>query len=232
MSNASLTYSESLFQELCDLHGVQWTRLPELQGGQQPDYELTIDSQQLVAEIKEIVPNDEDLAFSEALRDQGGVSGTLNPDFQARRVRSDIRTSRGQLRSYLERNPGVPALLVVYDATDSRYLDPYFMQTAMHGWEQAVISTAGDQPVIVEQGFAPRNNRTIREDFNRHLSALVTLHEFNDFDTHERKLGMCFYHNQYAEVPLPPSLWQGPEVSHFRLGSKEPGQYQNWELIP
>lgn len=232
MPNDNLTYSERLFQELCDMHNVQWNRLPELQTSQQPDYELMFGSQKIVAEIKEMVPNEDDLAVSNALRTQGRVSGRLNPDTQSRRVRSDIRASRGQLRSYQVRNPGVPAILVIYDGTDSRYLDPYFIQIAMHGYEEAVISTAGEHPVIVDQGFAPRNNRTIREDWNCQLSALVTLHEFNDFDTHERKLALSFYHNQHAEAPFLPGLWQAPGVAHYRLGSKEPGQYQNWELIP
>lgn len=226
------TNSELLFQELCDLQGVLWTKLPELPDTRQPDYELTLGSQRIVAEIKEISPNDDDLAFTKALRERGRVSGTLNPDQHARRIRSDIRTSRGQLRSYLERNPGVPTILVIFDATDSRYDDPYIIQTTMYGWEEAVIATDGEQPVIVEQGFAPRNNRTIRGDFNQHLSALATLHEFHDFDTHARKLALRFYHNQQAAVPLPADLWQGPEIFHYQMGSKESGQYQNWELIP
>jgi len=223
------TKSELLFEEVCDRHGIVWARLPECQDRPQPDYELSIDGQRIVAEIKQIEPNDEDRAYTEALRLQGRVSGVWNPDERARRVRDDVRASRRQLREYLEPNPGAPALLVIFDNTDCRYDDQHNILTAMHGWEQAVISTAGDRPVIVEQGFAPRNNSTIRHDVNRHLSALVTLHEFADFDTHERKLGLRFYHNEYADVPFTPELWQGPEIYHLRLGPKEPGQYQDWE---
>lgn len=231
MPSANLTYSESLFRELCDLHDVHWYRLPELQDRRQPDYELRIDGQPVVAEIKQIESNDSDRALSDALRLRGRASGVFNPDVKAQRVRDDIRLSRGQFRAYLENNPNVPALLVIFDATDSRYHDPYIIQTAMHGFEAAVISTSGGRAVVVEQGFASRNNSSIRHDVNRHLSALVTMHEFADFDTRERKLGLRFYHNQYADTPFPVGLWRRPDVVHLKLADKIPGKYQDWEPV-
>jgi hypothetical protein len=229
MENAKLTYSESLFQELCTLHGVQCTRLSASQDHRQADYDLLIAGQRIVAEVKQAEPNDADRAFSNALTTKGHAFGRCNPDDKAGRVRNHIATSRGQFRAYLRSNPGIPAILVIFDNTESGYDDPYTVQTAMCGWEQAVISTAGNRPVIVERGFAPRNNSAIRHDKNRHLSALVTMHEFDDFHPpHERKLGLRFYHNEYADVPFPPKLWEGPEISHLRLGPKEPGQFQDW----
>ncbi|MCK4873617.1 MAG: hypothetical protein KAS72_12920 [Phycisphaerales bacterium] len=234
MARDSRTKSELLFEELCDGQGLNYARLPELHDRQQPDYELTTRGHRVVVEVKQIEPNDDDKRFADALRSKGMATQTRNPDTVARRVRKHISQSRSQFKSYLESRPQIPAVLVVFDNAENRYTDPYTIQTALHGWEQVVLEVggAGHDPVVIDRGFAQRNNKALREDINRHLSALATLHECWQLDDpHDRFLALQIYHNPFAEVPLNPAWWQGEYVCHFRIEEKTPGRYQNWRRV-
>jgi hypothetical protein len=108
------------------------------------------------------------------------------------------------------------------------YTDPYTIQVAPHGWEQVTLAVNAPAAPVTERGFAPRNNRTLRAGHNDHLSALVTLHEYWDLHTHERRLALRFYHNPYAAVKFEPAWWAGEQIHHLQMSSKTERQYQDW----
>ena len=229
------TRSERLFEELCNAHGIKWTRLAVFPNRKQPDYELALGSQLVVVEVKQIEPNPDDRSFSKALRAGGVASQCRDPDKVASRVRNHIKESRSQLKAYLDylerqHRPKIPSLLILFDNADNRYTDPYTIQVAMHGFErvQLEVPRDGSRPVVVDRGFAPRNNKTIGKGKNNHLSAVVTLHEFEDLETCERRLGLRFFHNPSALCRFDPLWWQGKNVLHRVLEEKTPGQFQNW----
>lgn len=225
------TVSEMLFEELCEAHGVPWIKLPRLPKTQQPDYEVRPSGFLVVAEVKQIDPNDDDKAIHKVI-DSGGVAmQTRNPDDMARRVRNHIDVSRSQLREYLSHRPNTPTVLVLYDNARNNYTDPYTIQVALHGWEQVVFVQDGDSMSVVERGFGPRNNRSLRHDKNEHLSAVATLHECWEVESHDRFLALQFYHNPFAIVPFKPSWWNHSKVAHFALEEKAAGKFQNWTLI-
>ena len=61
MQTSHRTESENLFEELCRQHGVECTCIPVCADSQQPDYELVLASgQKVIAEIKQIDPNEND----------------------------------------------------------------------------------------------------------------------------------------------------------------------------
>jgi hypothetical protein len=227
------TVSEALFEELCDLQGRPWRRLPVLQDARQPDYVVTLGAQGVAVEVKQIDPNADDEQFAKTLAEVGWAAQSRNPDAMAERVRNHIDGSRGQFTSHLERSPCSPTILVLFDNANNRYTDPYTIQIAMFGFERAElrVTAARMSAVIVDQGFGARNNAAVRAEKNQQLSALATLHEFSDPATHERRLALCFYHNYFATVPLVPNWWCGTGALHFRLSDKVPGQYQDWVQI-
>lgn len=234
MARSSKTKSESLFEEFCADQAVQCNRLPVLSGGQQPDYEVVLQGRRVAVEVKQIEPNESDLAHHCALAVDGYAGQSRNPNDVAERVRKHIKESRSQLRSYLDSHPGTPSLLVLFDNADNRYTDSYVIQTALHGFEHVVfrVGTGGQEPAVLDRGFAPRNDKALRAGVNEHLSAVVTLHEYWELqEPHERGLGLQFYHNPFAAYPFDPEWWFGECVGHCRISEKVPGKYQDWELI-
>jgi len=230
MASSNRTESEALFEELCEQHSVPCRRLPESPDRQQPDYELELAGNVVVAEVKQIDPNQEDRAFNDALHRDGMATQRRNPDLVARRVRNHIKESRAQLEAYLNCHPQTAALLVLFDAARNKYTDPYTIQTAMYGWEQVVLDVPpiGQPITVADRGFAPRNNREVRPDKNEHLSALATLHECRGIEEpHERFLAMRFYHNLLAVHRIAPIWWSADHIEHLQISEKAPGNYQN-----
>jgi hypothetical protein len=227
------TKSEQLFVEFCKSHDVLPVRLPECDGQKQPDYEVSFNRQKVVFEIKQIEPNEADKKFNAALETVGMASQTRNPDKVANRVRDGIKEGRRQIRSYLQNNPAIPAVVIFYDNANNRYTDPYTIQTAMYGWEQVSfnVPSNGQSPRVVERGFGPRNNKAIRPDKNEQISAIATLHETWDVITKERLLSLCFFHNGYAIHSFNPLWWSGNNIFHFTLEDKVQGQFQRWKLL-
>lgn len=231
MKTKQKTVSETLFEELCNHQGVACTRLQELLNAQQPDYEVRPSGRLVVAEVKQIDPNEEDKAFHKALECGEVASRTRNPDHMAERVRSQIDSSRPQIRQYLADHPNTPAILVLYDNAHNKYTNPYTIQVALHGWEQVTFRLGRESTTVAERGFGYRNNKALREGKNEHLSALATLHECWEFDSHERNLYLQFYHNPFATIPLNPLWWQHPKIAHFALEAKVSGKFQDWAPI-
>lgn len=235
MSSAGLTQSERLFEELCCGQGAGARRLPPLADSKQPDYEVSLGSDRIVVEVKQLNPNAEDLEITRRIEaGTGGIYGG-DPNDMAERVRNHIKSSRRQFKAYLQRHPGTPAILVLFNATgNSFYSDSYTYQTALHGWESVEfqLGAPAERPLTVERGFSPRNDRELREDKNTHLSALAVLRECEEVrPPHERFLAIQFFHNPFADVPLCPARWNHKHAHHFRLSAKVPGQFQDWERI-
>ncbi len=74
------TKSESLFAELCSQHEVTCNKLPELYRRKQPDFEIVLGNQRVVVEVKQIEPNEADLAHAEARRQEKIVVQSRDPD--------------------------------------------------------------------------------------------------------------------------------------------------------
>jgi hypothetical protein len=129
----SRTRSEEIFERFCDEVAIPWVRIPE-DVTTTPDYDLPLRRQTIVAEVKQLDPNDEDKCQIRERQEKGYTGGIRIP---GKRVRREITDSMGQLRSRAKGR--FPALLVLYNNVDVgiRLIDPYDVLTGMYGMEEA-----------------------------------------------------------------------------------------------
>ncbi|AQQ71168.1 hypothetical protein SMSP2_01534 [Limihaloglobus sulfuriphilus] len=224
---SELTKSEKLFEELCCSNDIKFKRLPEGEN-QQPDYLLDLNGTKVIFEIKQIEPNDYDKKFNRELSEKGTATETRNTDKVAKRVRNAIDSASKQIKSYINENGQVPAVVVIFDNAKNGYTDSYTIQTALYGWERFLISTGRDYKVV-DRGFGDRNNKMLGNERKTHISAVASMHEYWEIEEpHERRLSLCFYHNQYAQNFFDWHLWDSEFISHLTLEDKSPGNFQNW----
>ena len=226
------TESEKLFEELCRQHSVELTRIPICPDSRQPDYELVLASgQKIIAEVKQIVPNENDRRAIEDLENKGlAMHGDNFACTVPKRVQNALKKSRRQINAYLDRFPNLPAVLVLYDATGTdKYTDPYGIKIAMYGLDRFVIS-ASSLYSIIDCGPVG-HNVAVRSDKNQQLSALATLHKYFSMDTRERFLSLLFYHNPFAKHRIEPKWWTGNHIAHYALGENVQGDFQNWVKV-
>jgi hypothetical protein len=99
------TKSELLFESCCRIYGIQYQRVHETTEPR-PDYELIIEGQQILAEIKQFDPNaDEREAMERRARGEQVVWGSKPGE----RLRRAIRSANTQLRQLLAENHSIPS---------------------------------------------------------------------------------------------------------------------------
>ena len=105
------TISEALVEHFFTVHGVRYRRVPR---SDKPTPDAVIElAQPVVCEVKQIEPNDADLA------DVANPSTLDNPHAKGRWVPNRLRGKFNRISRQLQRasKAGTPTLLVVYDAT-------------------------------------------------------------------------------------------------------------------
>jgi hypothetical protein len=203
------TKSELLFESFCRIYGIQYQRVHETTEPR-PDYELIIEGQQILAEIKQFDPNaDEREAMERRARGEQVVWGSKPGE----RLRRAIRSANTQLRQLLA-GRSIPALLVVYNNTPcSLHTRPYAVMTAMQGIDvvdMLVPASLNLSPTFADTRSGP--GREIRADANTSTSAVAVL---RDVDINEFQLAI--YHNRHATSQMAPRLMRFPGVVQFRL---------------
>jgi hypothetical protein len=111
------TVSEALFERFCRETGIQFRRLNETieQGGKTPDYELFVDQQLVVTEVKQLDPNEQERRVARQLNQRGCTE--VYSETPGRRVREKINSAMPQLKA--RAMDQYPALLILYDNTAS-----------------------------------------------------------------------------------------------------------------
>lgn len=189
------SFSEALFMEFCSSHGVLCEPIPtELV--RTPDFAIRLAGVRVVCEIKQIDPNDEDLAELNEVN-----SGSATGRFVPNRLRSKLKNVSGQLKTACL--SGCPTLLVVYDNTPFKMYALHFdVVQALFG-AHSVSVTVPKQPgaaTIVSDPFFG-GNRGLTPHQNTSVSAVAIL---DGGPRSERSLRV--YHNPYAAVVLRPEL--------------------------
>jgi hypothetical protein len=174
-----------------------------------PDYELVIEGQQILAEIKQFDPNAEEReAMERRARGKQVVLGSKPGE----RLRRAIRSANTQLRQLLA-GRSIPALLVVYNNTPcSLHTRPYAVMTAMQGID--VVDMLVPESLTLSPTFGDTRSgpgQEMRADANTSTSAVAVLRDIdiNDFQ-------LAIYHNRYATSQLAPRLMRFPWVVQFR----------------
>ncbi len=218
------TSSEIYFEKLCSELGISLKRIQE-GNCKTPDYELTIDHQPIITEVKEMTRNKEEQESDHILRKRGygNVLSTTPGD----RVRKKIAESSKQIKA---RTKGkYPSLLVLFDrGFVAGHLDPYCIRVAMYGLEQIHIAVPQDHsvpPYVTGKSYGPKRKMT--EEHNTSISALGVL-----LAKRPDEILLHVYHNKFAAVSLDPRLLLRYGIAQFKLGDGVTGNTAEWQEVP
>lgn len=213
------TQSEGLFEQFCAEHRVRCDPIPR-QLGLTPDYDVYFGERQVVVEVKQLEPNEEDAAkiklFEEGKQVSfGGEAG--------KRVRQEITRAKKQLQARAKDR--FPALLVLYNTQSLiHYFDPMFIMIGMYG--QMVVHVAvppnGGQPFFLD-ALSHGGKRMVSPDHNTTISALCVLIENPDGEP-----TLTFYHNRYAAKPFVPDWFRADRVKHYQTSSTQAHEFGGW----
>ena len=196
----------------------------ELEGVATPDYVLGRLLKRVAVEVKQIDPNEAERQ-KQAAFDAG--AGVIFGGVPGDRVRKVIDEGYDQIKSMTR---GCwPGIIVVYDNIrfTHTHLDPYAIKVGMYGLEHIIIARSSDGSLpsrVVDKIFGSKKKVGPRR--NRALSALGHIHRVS-----RDEIGLDIYHNAYARSPLPFQRLVGPRIRHYKIGEKEPGVGQEWELV-
>jgi hypothetical protein len=141
------TQSEKWFEDYCVNSEITCKRILE-DTNPTPDYELTMDGQQIIVEVKEITRNREERESYRLVLERG--YGNVLSDTPGDRVRKKITDSSPQIKA---RTHGVyPSILVLCDLLHgcgqiTGHLDPYNIRVAMYGLERIHMTIPRDHTV-------------------------------------------------------------------------------------
>jgi len=196
------TASEKLFEEFCRLTGIPCSRVATA-AVRTPDFVIELGGMQVICEVKQIDPNDEDLQELAELR-SGVGAGRYLPN----RLRAKLKNVSAQLKNASE--SGRPTLLVVYDNTPFKgYTDHADAVQAMFGRNSVRVLMLTDPslpPEVSDPFFG--GDRGMGPERNTAVSAIAIL------DGGPRPpLTMRVYHSPYAAVRLDPAVFNSLPVT-------------------
>jgi hypothetical protein len=167
------TRSEKWFEDYCANSELAYKRISE-GNSKTPDYELTIDGQRIIVEVKEILRNTEERESDRLLSERG--YGSVLSNTPGDRVRKKIRDSSAQIKARTKSM--YPSILVLCDlkfgcGQITGHLDPYNIRVAMYGLEQIYIAVPRDHSVSpYATGMSYGAKRRMTEDHNTSISAI------------------------------------------------------------
>ena len=191
------TISEVNFENLCTQRGVLCERIQESET-KSADYRLSLGSTTLIAEIKQLDPNNEDKRLGEvwgspqspgAVAPSDRVQGLLDDGYQQVK-----RSSEGKW----------PTMIVVYNNSGEwNWIDTFTVAKAMFGSYGIVLGLQSDK-TIDEIGRGYLGQRKVTKNTFRTLSAVGVLKV-----TGSGAMEFCCYHNPFASVPIEPGILAG-----------------------
>lgn len=175
-----MTISEDAFEQLCREQGITFLRIEE---GEQrrPDYTIRLSGNEVVVEIKQFDPSNEEEQLYKRFLDGESVVVDMSPP--GRKMRKAIDSGYPQLAALAKGK--LPALLVVYNNVPiGDHTDPYAIKAAMFGLETIDIAVPKDfsrSPYPVDRRFGGK--RRITHNQCRSLSAIGRLVHREDRST-------------------------------------------------
>jgi hypothetical protein len=202
------TESEVAFEEYCTAILISFLRI-DRGPGYTPDYDITLGSQTVVTEVKQLDRTEED---EQMIAAGGGWS------LPGKRVRSKFQKANKQLK---ERSQGkLPAMLVIFDNGTGGGTDATDIKTAMFGHETVVLNPQADGTTMVSPIHAGEK-RKCTEDDNTTISAVGLLFWLGGGHR------LLVFHNHFATIPINPDWFRHERFQHFGL---HPDFYE-WRLV-
>lgn len=221
----TMMQSEQWFEEFCNKSNLRFERI-ETSTKKTPDYTISIGDEIIIAEIKELVPNEDEMQSIELTKARGyGIILSITP---GERVRNKIKRASAQIKARAQGK--YPSILVLCDIRHglgqiAMHLDPYSIKVGMYGLEQVHMSVPKDpniSPYITGMGHGPR--RMMTEGHNTTISAIWVLSTPSQDE-------VCFdiYHNKYASRPLDPSLLADLSIHQFHIVEQSIDTASYWQ---
>jgi hypothetical protein len=217
-----MTQSQTLFEKFCSDSGIKCVHI-QTEKTKTPDYELTIDGQKVIVEVKEIIRNKDEQEYDRLIKERGIAGGTNTP---GDRVREKIRKASPQIKMLTR---GIkPSILVLLDrGLIAGHLEPYNIRVAMYGLEQVHINVPRNpsiSPYATGMSYGPKRKMT--DNHNTSISAIGGL-----LTLVPNEIILYVYHNKYAAVPLDPKLLAKYGIRQFVLEDEVPGKTAKWKEL-
>lgn len=221
------TQSEKWFEGYCAGSGIPCKRI-SVETNKTPDYELMIDGQRIIVEVKEISRNREERRSDQLLSERG--YGDRLSNTPGDRVRKKITDSSAQIKA---RTQGIyPSILVLCDlkfgcGQIAGHLDPYNIRVAMYGLEQMHMAVPRDysvSPYSTGMSYGPKRKMT--ENHNTSISAIGVL-----CTPGANEIVLHIYHNKFAAVPLDPGLPAKYGIHQYELEGEVSGNTAKWRQL-
>jgi len=212
------TISESLFERHCTLRNVGFGRIAESKE-KSPDYWVQIRRRPIIAEVKQLDPNANDL-LRETLDSCLDSGMGLAP---VKRVRQKLAEAYMQIRAHSAR--GMACIVVVYNNSGlMNYIDGFTATKAMFGSPQIYLAL-NSQGVfaLAGEGFGPGQKLT--RNSCRGISALCVLETGGHRETH-----LSAYHNPYALNPIDPH--DLTPIADYQYVYDPPGDKVTFSIFP
>jgi hypothetical protein len=203
------TKSEELFKKYCADQSYPVEKIPE-GVDKTPDFLVTTPHGQIIAEVKETCPNDEDIKI---VSERGGtIKKTIG-----KRVGEKIK--QGKRKKYFDTQ--IPRVIVLCDniivnGERPSYPNFHFSQEyiafGMYGELKTTILYDKNGGKIVEPRNELGKNQYLRSDYGREISAVCLL-----CDVLENQPPFVYsFHSVFALLPLSRQIFAGSNDKHFR----------------
>ncbi|MGP0594309.1 hypothetical protein ACTRXD_17465 [Nitrospira sp. T9] len=173
------TISETLFESYCNRQAISFLRIPTESHKRTPDYEIILQGNMVISEVKQFDPTNEEKRLQRQLNEQGLPEAFGGKPGQ--RASQKITDGMKQLR--LLAKDKYPTLLVLFNnvSISNHHVHPYAIKTAMYGLEEVVLAVpheAAASPWVTDRKFGGR--RRVTPSQNTTLSAVAVLYENHD----------------------------------------------------
>jgi len=202
---------------------IAWERIPET-ATKTPDYELTILDQRIIAEVKEVDRNQEEIESDRLLAARG--YGNVLSDTPGDRVRKKIDRSSAQIKA---RAMGkYPSIMILFDRGRLfGHIDPYNIRVAMYGLEQIHIALpplGSASPYATGMSYGPKRKMT--QEYNTSISAIGAL-----WTPGPNQMELLVCHNKFAAIPLDPQLFGSHGIEQLELDEETAGTTAKWKSV-
>jgi len=203
------TKSEEIFKKYCADQSYQVEKI--LEGAEKtPDFKVTTSQGQIIAEIKEVCPNDEDIKIAS---ENGGTIGRS----LGKRVREKVK--QGCRKKYPDQQ--IPRVIVLYDNIivngvrpwyPNFYFSPADIAFGMYGELKTTVLYDKRAGKILGTRNELGKNKHLRIDRGQEISAVCLLNDFCE----DNQPCIYTYHNVFALLQLSRQVFAGSNDKHFK----------------
>jgi hypothetical protein len=222
-----VTRSEEVFIRYLNERAYQHSLIPRA-GGSTPDFDLNAGGVRVIAEVKELAPNDEDRAAVAALK---ANKATPVRTLDGRRIRRAIEEAAKQLRT--RSADGVPTMVIMYDniiidserpAVRNYNLNADQIEWGMYGQRIVILEITGNSQIIRSEDRRG-GQRQLTADVKTYVSAVGVLTDFPERCT------LTVYHNYFAAVRLPMYAFAADGDTHFVKSADPLAGIEPWQQV-